>query len=712
MLLVKFLSVGSVKSMTLSNIQIPKLLGDTVRLRWTPTNYTPAVVSGYSSLTTELTSHLNGVDTKLGAIPASSLVAGTIGAGAWIVPAKTDGVAFTINGTNTSTVSASELCTNGSFTVNTTGWILGTGWTHDAINGEVDHTPGNTAFLTWDTSIASYYTLRVVFTIKNRSAGSVDCIMSYNGVLDTIGGTYSTSGTYTCYVPYTDSSDRFAFAPTSDFDGSIDDVSLKLITQVNPIFSIGGTEFFNPGNTNFSIGTGSFKHKGAGSYNVAVGEGSQRYNYSGSGNTSLGVFSMLSLSSGLNNVALGYHALGYCRGATSTCVAIGAYSEQKFRGTSTVAIGEQSCRYGYGRSNVFIGNTAGFGVDSITNTSNYNVGIGTECLYSINGAIETVAIGNQSLSSITSGYYNTAIGNLTGAYLDTGESNTLIGRKAGYYLSGSYNVAIGRGALTGTSGQSSGGYNVSLGYYSGYGLTTGTYNIFLGTNAGYSETSNSNRFVVSNSSSVNFIYGVIDNSGTTGSLTVRSSILPSATTTYNLGSATYSWNDIYSHDGGVHVSDGTKKDQITDSSLGLDFIDRLRPVSYKWKDTEYEETYEISPPESETYEELEEFILTPAQYDEENNLISEAIYDTRTVTKTRHIPPVTGTRTVTQSFTRKHYGLISQEVKSVLDDLEISTVDFAGYIDSNGEKGLRYNEFIAPMIKAIQELNQKVESLL
>ena len=81
---------------------------------------------------------------------------------------------------------------------------------------------------------------------------------------------------------------------------------------------------------------------------------------------------------------------------------------------------------------------------------------------------------------------------------------------------------------------------------------------------------------------------------------------------------------------------------------------------------------------------------------------------------------------------RTHYGLLGQEVKAVLDGLEIDTKDFAGYTDmriaqdedwipprhhhdpeTGYEKtiGLRYQEFISPLIKAVQELSAKVEAL-
>jgi hypothetical protein len=64
---------------------------------------------------------------------------------------------------------------------------------------------------------------------------------------------------------------------------------------------------------------------------------------------------------------------------------------------------------------------------------------------------------------------------------------------------------------------------------------------------------------------------------------------------------------------------------------------------------------------------------------------------------------------------RTHYGLIAQDVKQTLDEIGIPTKDFAGYVAGDVENdevlGLRYEEFISPMIKAIQELSQKVNNL-
>ena len=67
----------------------------------------------------------------------------------------------------------------------------------------------------------------------------------------------------------------------------------------------------------------------------------------------------------------------------------------------------------------------------------------------------------------------------------------------------------------------------------------------------------------------------------------------------------------------------------------------------------------------------------------------------------------------THTRTRYHHGLIAQEVKDVI---ETSGVDFGGFQDhslSGGQDVLSigYDELIAPMIKAIQELTGRINVL-
>ncbi|MEM7131165.1 MAG: tail fiber domain-containing protein [Chloroflexota bacterium] len=116
-----------------------------------------------------------------------------------------------------------------------------------------------------------------------------------------------------------------------------------------------------------------------------------------------------------------------------------------------------------------------------------------------------------------------------------------------------------------------------------------------------------------------------------------------------LGGPSNRWTTVYATTGTINTSDKQEKKNIRNSKLGLSFINGLRPVSYKWK----------------------------------------------------------------KDGVRDHYGLIAQEVRGALAVAGVETDQFAGYIDDRdgGKLGLRYAEFIAPMIKAIQELSTKIEQM-
>jgi hypothetical protein len=130
------------------------------------------------------------------------------------------------------------------------------------------------------------------------------------------------------------------------------------------------------------------------------------------------------------------------------------------------------------------------------------------------------------------------------------------------------------------------------------------------------------------------------------------------------------WTSVWAVNGLIQTSDGTQKTDIVDTDLGLDFITSLRPVSYKWKVGQNI----VQVPEG----------LTDA---------SDSCID----------HPV-----VARPGIRTHYGLIAQEVKTALGDK-----DFGGYIDDadTGEKGLRYDQFIGPLIKSIQELKSELDAV-
>ena len=71
---------------------------------------------------------------------------------------------------------------------------------------------------------------------------------------------------------------------------------------------------------------------------------------------------------------------------------------------------------------------------------------------------------------------------------------------------------------------------------------------------------------------------------------------------------------------------------------------------------------------------------------------------------------------------RTHNGMVAQDVEELLTSLGIDSKDFAAFIkyekkekDSDGNTvygyGLRYEEFIAPLIKFVQYQQNKIEDL-
>jgi hypothetical protein len=141
--------------------------------------------------------------------------------------------------------------------------------------------------------------------------------------------------------------------------------------------------------------------------------------------------------------------------------------------------------------------------------------------------------------------------------------------------------------------------------------------------------------------------------------------LPTQNNTFDLGNSTFRWDDVFATNGTIDTSDERLKKNITDLSLGLDFVNDLRPVVYEWKK-------------------------------DRSNIETS----------------LGGKKKINQ----KHYGIIAQEVMEVLKNYGITSVnDFGGLhrIGTGDEDyyGARYGEFVAILIKAIQELSAKVKAL-
>lgn len=180
------------------------------------------------------------------------------------------------------------------------------------------------------------------------------------------------------------------------------------------------------------------------------------------------------------------------------------------------------------------------------------------------------------------------------------------------------------------------------------------------------------------------------------------SATPGADNAYTLGSAGARWSSVWAATGTINTSDARAKAEVQPSSLGLDFIKSLRPVSYLYKvggnmPIELEDgvqEVEIEPAHAEQLGPNGEVIFpaTAAVMGEVKKF--KTIYE-----------PVPGQR--------RHWGLIAQEVKQAV---ELAGVDFAGWVQDDPEnpeslQGLRYDQFIAPLVKAVQELSGTVDDL-
>lgn len=162
---------------------------------------------------------------------------------------------------------------------------------------------------------------------------------------------------------------------------------------------------------------------------------------------------------------------------------------------------------------------------------------------------------------------------------------------------------------------------------------------------------------------------------------------PIVDNTYSLGASGLRVSAVWAANGVIQTSDERLKQDVVDETLGLDFINSLRPVSYRWKVGGTD-------------------VVRQAFNDVEGNEISEGEPIPDTATPGRMI-------TLDRQGQRVFHGLLSQEVKAAIDK---TGIDFAGWVltdkdDPESQQALRYDQFIAPLIKAIQELSAQVEVL-
>lgn len=293
--------------------------------------------------------------------------------------------------------------------------------------------------------------------------------------------------------------------------------------------------------------------------------------------------------------------------------------------------------------NTWVGNGAG---QAIT-TGIANTALGYQALLNNTSGTTNTGLGNSTLFFNTSGISNTALGNWALVSNTNGDGNTAAGHQALFNnTSGSSNVALGRNALLDNR---SGSNNTAV----GEGALRFNFNNYINTT------------------------GVGANSVVTGDHQVQLGGIING-----IGPTTYVYGSVQDR------SDLRDKADVRDTQLGLGFIQALRPVDFRW---DLRDAYRPEPPAAPGPE------ATEAEQTSYKSALA-AWQEASTLANLTH----DGTHT----RTRFHHGLIAQEVAEVIAR---TGIDFGGYQDHAVKGGddvlsLGYAEFIAPLIKAVQEL--------
>ena len=448
-------------------------------------------------------------------------------------------------------------------------------------------------------------------------------------------------------------------------------------------------------NYNYGFGVDVFHSLTSGDANIAIGFSALNANTSGSFNTAIGHFALDACVSDSNNVAIGHQTLEVCVGSNNTAVGSGALNANT-TGPNSTAVGQgalashttggNNTAVGYkagdaittGDQGTYIGQDAGGAGTTGSNTAVGAVALTTQILGTRNTAIgygamqlaggdgasnllvnntavgqqamynhdkdDCTAVGMQSLFTMTTGTRNVALGGGAGYSVTSGADNTTLGVNAGYAITtGVRNVCVGKfagGYLT------TGGDNTIVGFNAGteaVQLATGSQNVIIGN---YADVSSGTGAVAAN------IFGY-DVNGANDFTTVGN-----GTDDIRAAHGTATW---------ATVSDERVKKDIADSTVGLNFINELRPVTFNYKNKG------DVPKEFRGYEEGS---------------------------------------TETYKYSTTNHGFIAQEVKAVIDNHTDIADGFKLWdVRETGQQEVAEAALIPMLVKAIQELSAEVEKL-
>jgi trimeric autotransporter adhesin len=406
------------------------------------------------------------------------------------------------------------------------------------------------------------------------------------------------------------------------------------------------------GSNNTALGTNASGNNPSTDYqnyqNAAAGAAALAYNFSGRANTAIGYNTLVTNSSGGANTATGYEALGAnLTGGGNT--SLGAFTIGITRdGASLTAIGANSQ------------GTASTGPEGENTTD------GAYALYHNASGVYCTAIGGYALYN-NSGKSNTATG--YGAMYGTGDNgsdNTAFGANTLTQMvaNSDGNTAVGTNALLHSN---AGAYNTAAGYAAFYLLADSRYNTAIGYGAGigYALT-----YTLSHSNTILGANCDVGSDNLNNCIAIGQQVTCTADNQVRIGNL--ATNSIGGQVGWTTFSDGRFKKNIREDVKGLDFILRLKPVTYQ--------------------------------------LDMDIIRNKLQAKGPAKLTPVMQTA-ITTSGQVVHSGFVAQDVEKAATE---SGFDFSG-VDKpstpDGLYGLRYEDFVVPLVKAVQEQQQQIETL-
>ena len=455
---------------------------------------------------------------------------------------------------------------------------------------------------------------------------------------------------------------------STNFIGTTDDkdLQLKVNNQKAGVIESDDNTENTIKNANTAFGYQSLNSNTTGYYNTAFGYQSLYSNTTGIHNTAIGQNTLFSNTEGHFNEAIGQKCL-YSNTTGSRNSANG------YKALYSNTTGNNNLANGY---HALYSNTTGYANVANGNQSLYsnttgsrNLANGFQALYFNTTGFDNLANGYQSLYSNTTGYANVANGNGSLYFNTTGDFNVANGyHSLNSNTTGSDNVANGGSAL---QSNTTGSDNVANGSSALYSNTTAAKNTAVGKEALYTIITGSNNTAIGYQAG-NGLNGDRFNTTclgyTTGWNTTNNNSV-------NIGNFSVGW--IGGQVAWGNYSDKRIKNNIKENVPGLAFISKLKPVTYN---LDIHKQYEIA---------TKGLKDTTADY--------PGKYDIEKVTQT---------------------GFLAQDVEAAAKSIGY---DFSGVEapkDGEGLYKLRYSEFVVPMVKAIQEQqeiietqNQKIEKL-